>query len=101
MDGEHFHEFNALVVELTGSETLVLLANMLEHILQAAITVDGRAPRDGDDLRRKAFRQHQRLIDHIRGGEVDEAEHLWRRFLLEAGDAVSKETGAKVVDLFS
>src|SRR4051794_36590997 len=30
IDGEHFHEFNALVVELTGNETLVLLTNMLE-----------------------------------------------------------------------
>ena len=61
-------------------------------------------PADGphlNKLRRKAFRTRQRLIDHIRAGEGDEAEDLWRRFLVEAGDTVAKGTGGKVVDLFS
>src|SRR3954452_8605373 len=31
-----FHEFNALVVELTENQTLILLTAMLEHISQAA-----------------------------------------------------------------
>ena len=102
IDGEHFHEFNALVVELTGNETLVLLTNMLEYISQVATTVYVRAPHEDDDkLRRKAFRTRQRLIDHIRAGEADEAEDLWRRFLVEAGETVAKATGGKVVDLFS
>ena len=35
-EAEHFHEFNALVVELTGNQTLVLLTAMLENISQAA-----------------------------------------------------------------
>ena len=31
-EAERFYEFNALVVELTGNQTLVLLTVMLEHI---------------------------------------------------------------------
>ena len=38
-----FHEFNALVVDLTGNQTLVLITAMLEHISQAA-ALQLRAP---------------------------------------------------------
>jgi len=100
-DSEHFHEFNALVVELTGNETLVLLTTMLEHISQAATAMYVRAPHaDDDKLARKAVRSRQRLINLIRAGESDEAELLWRNFLTESGEVVARAIGANVVDLF-
>lgn len=100
-DAEHFHEFNALVVELTGNETLVLLTTMLEYISQAATTMFTQMRPPDLRLGRKAHRTRGRLIELIRAGDQQEAETLWRRYLIEAGEFMSKATGAKVVDLFS
>lgn len=101
-ESEHFHEFNALVVELTGNETLVLLTTMLEHISEAATALYVRAPHAEDErLARKAHRTRQKLIDAIRAGDADEADTLWRSFLTESGEVVGKAVRANVVDLFS
>ena len=98
----HFHEFNALVVDLTGNETMVLLTTMLEHISEAATVsyIRGIHP-ETDRLARKAHRTRQRLIDLIRAGEADEAEALWRTHLVAAGEALAQGAGERVVDRFS
>ncbi len=75
-----FHEFNALVVELTGNQTLCLLTAMLEHIGQAAALSYARRQHGDDDTRlaRKAHRTRQKLIDLIKAGDAEGAEDLWR-----------------------
>jgi DNA-binding FadR family transcriptional regulator len=100
--GGRFHEFNALVVELTENQTLVLLTAMLEHISRAAtLSYTSRHHEAEDDrLARKAHRTRQRLIDLIRAGDADEAEDLWRRHLAEAGRVLVEGTGETLVDLF-
>jgi DNA-binding FadR family transcriptional regulator len=98
-----FHEFNALVVELTGNQTLILLTAMLEHISQAAAVSYARSPHDADQdvrLARKAKRARQRLIELISAGDGDGAEDLWRAHLTEAGDILARSAGATVLDLF-
>jgi DNA-binding FadR family transcriptional regulator len=101
-EAERFHEFNALVVELTGNQTLVLLTTMLEHIVQAAALHYARtaAPEVEDRLKRKAHRTRQKLIELIRAGDADGAEDLWRTHLTEAGRVLSGISGGTVVDLF-
>ena len=102
-EAERFHEFNDLVVRLAGNQTLVLITTMLEHISQAAALSYVRRPHPDDDARlaRKAHRTRQKLIDLIRAGDADEAEELWRRHLLEAGNVLAASAGESVVDLFS
>jgi DNA-binding FadR family transcriptional regulator len=97
-----FHEFNALVVELTENQTLILLTAMLEHISQAAAISYARKPIDEDDQRlaRKARRTRQKLIELIADGDADGAEDLWRTHLAAAGKVLSEGAGATVVDLF-
>lgn len=100
VEASHFHEFNALVVELTENQTLMLLTSMLEHISQAAaMRYSGRF---GDDerLARKAYRTRQKLIELIAAGDVDEATDLWRVHLSEAGRILAEGAGGSVVDLF-
>lgn len=97
---ERFHEFNALVVELTGNQTLVLLTAMLERISQAAALRYSNDEDESARLERKAHRTRQRLVDLIRAGDADGAEDLWRRHLTEAGSVLASGTGASVVDLF-
>jgi DNA-binding FadR family transcriptional regulator len=102
-DPEHFHEFNALVIELTGNETLLLLTTMLEHISKAAaLTFDrSHSAEDTFALSKKAHRTRARLIELIRAGDEDAAEDLWREHLTEAGRVLTKGVGTNVVDLFS
>lgn len=96
-----FHEFNTLVVELTGNQTLMLLTATLEHINQAAaMSYTAKPHKDSEHLGRKAHRTRQKLIDLIRAGDADGAEELWRTHLAEAGRVLTEGVGKKVVDLF-
>src|SRR5438270_5172206 len=97
-----FHEFNALVVELAGNETLVLLTSMLDHISSAAAVSFAREHRaEEPKLLRSAHRARQKLIDLIRAGDADGSEKLWRDHLTEAGRILVEGTGvATVVDLY-
>jgi DNA-binding FadR family transcriptional regulator len=102
-EAERFHEFNALLVELTDNQTLVLLTTMLEHISQAAALNYSRSPHQADDevrLRRKAHRTREKLIELIHAGDAEGAEDLWRTHLTEAGRVLSESSGGTVVDLF-
>ena len=103
-DTGRFYEFNALVVELTGNQTLMLLTAMLEHITTAAAFSFVRSVQHPDEqarLARKAARTRQRLIEMIRAGDADGAEELWRTHLVEAGRVLTEGAGANLVDLFS
>ena len=102
-EAAHFHEFNALVVELTENQTLVLLTAMLEHISQAAALNYVRAPHSAAEevrLQRKAHRTRGTLIELIRAGDGDAAEALWNTHLVEAGKVLVQGVGGDVVDLF-
>jgi len=101
VDTEHFHVFNARVVELTENQTLVLLTAMLEHIGEAAALKISISDEDGERLRRKARRARQRLIDLVRAGDAEAAEALWRKHLTEAGASLVAGTGGVLVDLFA
>lgn len=100
---ERFHEFNALLVELTGNQTLMLVTTMLEHIGRAATRTYVSRSAGGDEdeaLARQTERTRRKLIQHIRDGDVEAAGALWRKHLTTAGQIVSHGTGESVVDLF-
>ncbi|MFI5041228.1 MAG: FadR/GntR family transcriptional regulator [Acidimicrobiales bacterium] len=101
-DTEHFSEFNALVIELTGNQTLMLITAMLEYITTAAAYqhVRSSTPEEDARLARKAARTRQRLIELIRAGDADGADNLWRTHLIEAGRVLAADAGVTVVDLF-
>jgi DNA-binding FadR family transcriptional regulator len=96
----HFHEFNRLVVALTESETLVLLTTMLESISDLATARYMAAPHPDDlQLARKANRTRAKLVQLVAEGSDDAAETLWRTHLNEAGRALLRTEGSRVVDL--
>ena len=101
IDRQHFHEFNALVVELTQNQTLILLTAMLEEISRAAALKHTIEKEEAARLMRKTRRTRQRLIELVRAGDGDGAEELWRKHLTEAGNALTSSTGEPVVDLFN
>lgn len=97
-----FHQFNALVVELTENQTLMLLTAMLEDISRAAALAYTSRPHEIEDerLARRAHRTRQQLVDLIRAGDADGAEALWRQHLTAAGTVLAEGSGERVVDLF-
>lgn len=88
---QHFSDFHALVVELSGNRTLSLLHSMLREIIDMAKL---RRFTDGGAGKRRAIahgaKAHERLVDLIEAGDVAAAEEFWQthleqanRFLLE------------------
>jgi DNA-binding FadR family transcriptional regulator len=102
-DPTRFNEFNTLVVELTGNETLVLLTAMLEHISRAAaIRFAHTVPSETSQrLNAKARRARAVLIQLIRDGNVSEAEQLWWRHITESGRVLTDAANGMVLDLFA
>lgn len=99
-DADRFDDFNLLVVELTGNQTLSLVASILEGIARAAALRYSTDPDTSDRLVKRATRARQRLIDLIASGDGDAAEDLWRRYLTEAAEVLAAGTGESIVDLF-
>jgi len=96
-----FHRF---VVELTGNQTLILLAGMLEDIAEAAaISWERQNPPSLAEAQR-AHRGHQKLVELIRAGASERAELFWRAHLDEVGTVLMKVHGGSpgtVVDVLS
>lgn len=99
-DPDRFDEFNLLVVELTGNQTLSLIASILEGIARAAALRYSTDPATAERLHKRATRARQRLIDLVAAGDGNAAEDLWYRYLNEAADALAAGTGESIVDLF-
>lgn len=99
-DPDRFDEFNLLVVELTGNQTLSLIASILEGIARAAALRYSADPATAERMHKRATRARQRLIDLVAAGDGNAAEDLWYRYLNEAADVLAAGTGESIVDLF-
>ncbi|MDT3439843.1 MULTISPECIES: FadR/GntR family transcriptional regulator [unclassified Pseudofrankia] len=77
--------FHLGVVELTGSETLSLLVQMLYNIVKAAVASSSEVHRrkaDSEAQRARTHRSHVRLVEILKdGGEPAEVEAYWNRHL--------------------
>ncbi len=98
----HFHEFNRLLVSLTGNESLMLITTMLERICDSATAHYER--RESDDTVRmmhRAQRARRLLADLIEAGDADAAEELWRKHLSEAGHNLAANQTNAVIDVLT
>lgn len=99
---EAHSRFHALLVELTGNQTLRVLMGMVEHIIMRAdwsrVTSDVGSP---ELLRasRKGFNAHHRVVELIEVSDDVGAERLWRRHLTEAKDYLARGAFGTVLDL--
>ncbi|MET7927010.1 FCD domain-containing protein [Streptomyces sp. NPDC005349] len=91
--------FHALLLELTGNQTLVLLCGMLRYLVDRANAEHVAASADSEEHRAQALkghRAHVRLVKLIEQGKAEEAEKLWHRHIASADDVVNA-VGAKTV----
>jgi DNA-binding FadR family transcriptional regulator len=94
--------FHGLLVELTGSQTLILLSGILRFIVDRANASHLEADPDSAERRtqaRKAHRTHLKLVGLIESGDADAAANLWRRHVTAANDAVNAAGAKTVLDL--
>jgi DNA-binding FadR family transcriptional regulator len=97
-----YSAFNRLLVQLTESETLILLATMLESISDAATANYVKVPHEDDArLERRAQRTRLQLIDLIYDGDPVGAEELWRKYLIAQGRLLMGTNGETVVDILA
>ncbi|WP_395106218.1 FadR/GntR family transcriptional regulator [Actinomadura sp. SCN-SB] len=95
-------DFHALLVELAGNHTLILLGGILRYIVDRANSSYLAADPESSARRsnaRKAHRTHVKLVDLIEAGNAEEAEDLWERHVTAADDAVNAVGAKTVLDL--
>jgi DNA-binding FadR family transcriptional regulator len=98
-------EFHSLVVELTGSQTVKVMIEMLGHILDTAtfskIARDAGTPSERA-AQHAGHRSHARLVEYIEAGDTAGAERLWRKHIIETTAFLTEDrTASTVVELLS
>lgn len=103
-DPEKFGVTNAAfhhgLVELTGNETLTIVADMLDEIVVRAVTAVSQADVVGSlSVRRRGLRSQARLIDLVDAGDAAAAEEHWRAHMQVVGRVMLGQRASAVVDL--
>jgi DNA-binding FadR family transcriptional regulator len=97
--------FHALVVELTGNQTVVVLSRIMRSIVETAnTTMAVQASSSGTARRaaRKGQRAHESLLAAIEAGDVAATESCWTTHLAAADEYVTSGLGTRnVLDLLS
>jgi DNA-binding FadR family transcriptional regulator len=104
-DPEEFGQANARfherLVELTGNQTLSIVAEMLNEIVARAVTAVSLSPRaDSIAVRERGIRSQERLIALIDAGRAPQAEAHWREHMAAIGKVILGQRAKTVVDLF-
>jgi len=97
-------EFHRLIVELSGNETLQVLAGMVSNIIREGDRsyAESHDWQTEQELAKIAVRAHARLVELIRKRSGDEAEDFWKRHLAESAKIVlGDRASATVVELLS
>ena len=92
--------FHHAIVELTGNQTMTVLAGMLRHIVDLANEAYVSAEAAQPNARRaagKGQKTHAQVIDLIEAGDAEKASDLWRRHLEAQGDHFRTGPGARTV----
>ena len=92
--------FHQALVQLTGNQTMMVLAGMLRNIVDLANEAYVSAEASLPEQRKAALkgqRAHDRLIQLIEAGDADGAQALWRRHLEQQGDHFRTGPGARTV----
>ncbi|KUI29250.1 FadR/GntR family transcriptional regulator [Mycobacterium sp. GA-2829] len=96
--GKVHADFHTLVVELSGSNTLALFANIMSEITTAHTQAVWQHA--GDELQKRsdselAHRVHRKLVRLVEDGKAADAELLWRRHLEETTEKMLKNQGQR------
>ncbi len=91
-------EFHTLLVELSGSNTLALFADIMAEITMAHTQAVWQRALDDAQKRTDAelaHRVHRKLVRLVEEGKAADAETLWRRHLEETTDKMLEDQGQR------
>ena len=93
--------FHALLVELTGNQTLRVLTGMVQQIIDRANLewVQAKAATPEDTGMGLGLKAHHRVVDLIEAGGQAGAEEVWRKHLTEAREYLLRPDVTTVLDL--
>src|SRR3954447_8002122 len=83
------NEFHALMIEMAGNQTIIVLNSMVRHIIDLSSFQHVEEDAGSPSLIRatkKGIRAHELLVDYIEAKDAEQAEGLWRKHLTEAED---------------
>jgi DNA-binding FadR family transcriptional regulator len=95
-------EFHERLVALAGNQTLTIVAEMLNEIVERAVTAVSRMPPVSASLavRRRGLRSQERLVELVARGAGSEAETHWRAHMEAVGRVILGSGAQRIVDLF-
>ena len=93
--------FHERLVELSGNQTIGIVAEMLNEIIARAVTAVSQAPskRNSLPVRQRGIRSQERLIELIAIGASNDAEAHWRTHMDAVGKVMIGHMAKTVVDL--
>jgi DNA-binding FadR family transcriptional regulator len=95
--------FHALLVELTGNQTMIVLHRIMRAIVEIAnTTMAAQASSNGSARRaaRKGQKAHESLVAALQAGDGEAASTCWHQHLTAADEYVTSGLGTKhVLDL--
>lgn len=93
--------FHDELVGLAGNETLTIVYEMLNEVVERAVTAVSRSGEQGDSTatRRRGVKSQARLVDLIESGDADAAEQHWRTHMAVVGKVLLGQQAQTVVDL--
>lgn len=96
-------EFHERLVVLAGNQTLAIVAEMLNEVVERVVTEvskgTGRGVRDSTTTRRRGIRSQERLLELIAVGAGIEAEEHWRAHMAAVGKVMLGQRAKSVVEL--
>ena len=95
--------FHERLVELSGNQTIGIVAEMLNEIIARAVTAVSQAPSKRNSLptRQRGIRSQERLIELIAIGASNDAEVHWRAHMDAVGKVMIGHMAKTVVDLLN
>jgi DNA-binding FadR family transcriptional regulator len=96
--------FHERLVALAGNQTLTILAEMLNEVVERAVAAVSRTGWSSDSVasRRRSIRSQERLVALIEAGKAAEAEAHWRAHMTVVGRVLLGGSGANnVIDLMN
>ena len=92
--------FHNRIISLAGNQTLSIMADVLNEIVERAIAALGESRGIlSAAARRRSLRSQEHLVELIEAGAAEEAESHWRRHLENAARRHPEGLGTKIVEL--
>jgi GntR family transcriptional regulator, transcriptional repressor for pyruvate dehydrogenase complex len=93
--------FHEELVEMAGNQTLTIVAEMLNEVVERAVTLVSQEDTGSGSVatRRRGVQSQERLVALVEVGDVDAAEEHWRTHMGIVGRVMLGQKAKTVIDL--